>query len=239
MPILVVHLTITLFVLAAFMSYIDRKNFKYLPVLILFGIIPDLDVLIGIHRATFHNIFIAVAPLLIWFICRKLKIKKLEKKQIFFCLASGFLILHIILDIFCGGVFVFYPAYQENIDSSFFLILTQKEIEPLKTENISDISPNVGRWPKNETQITNVTSPPLAPNITIPIPTPIPSPEISYDVAVEIKRNEPKNVSEVNYISIPTKDYPRIPIIKDGVELIFLITSVLACLVRYFEPNAC
>ena len=237
MPIFVVHLTITLFVLAAFMSYIDRKNFKYLPVLILFGVIPDLDVFIGIHRATFHNIFIAVAPLLIWFaiwvIYKKIKIKgikKIEKKRIFFCLASGFLILHIVLDIFCGGVFVFYPAHQENIDFSSSFVLTQKEVM---------LPPNVSQTPKNETQITNVTSPPLAPNIIIPTSTPVPSSEISYDVALKIKRNEPKNVSEVNYITIPTKDYPKVPIVSNGVELIFLITAGFACLVRYFELNAC
>jgi hypothetical protein len=217
------------------MSYIDRKNFKYLPVLILFGVIPDLDVLIGIHRATFHNIFIAVAPLLFWFICRKLKIKRLEKKQIFFCLASGFLILHIILDIFCGGVFVFYPAYQENIDCSSSFVLTQKEIMSPEPKNITDISPNITELHKNETQITNVTSPPLAPNITIPTP----APKTYYNLDIEIKHNEPKNVNEVNnYTIVPSKNHSK-PIINNGVELIFLITAGFACLVRYFELNAC
>ena len=243
MSTIAVHLAITLFVLAALMTYIDRKNLKYVPVLILFGVLPDLDVFIGIHRATFHNIFFAAAPVIIgiflFLIFRKLKIKKLEKKQIFFCLASGFLILHIVLDMFCGGAFALYPVSQELIDCSSSLTFVIKESKPLQKEDITEIAQNVSQIPKNKTLITNVTSPPRTPDITTPAltPSPTPSSEISHDIVLEFERNKPKNISEVNYITIPTKDYPKTSIIKNGVELIFLITAAMTCVIRYFEPN--
>ncbi len=60
-----------------------------------------------VHRASFHNIFILIIPILILIFINK-EIFGIT----FFYLSS-----HIILDIFNGGVFLLYPFY----DNTFFI----------------------------------------------------------------------------------------------------------------------
>ncbi len=86
--------------------FIFSKKFNLEPRIILglsfFGILPDADAFIFIHRASFHNIFILVIPILISIFIKDIKIIGI----IFF-----YLISHLILDIFNGGIYLFYPIY--------------------------------------------------------------------------------------------------------------------------------
>lgn len=81
----------------------DRLNIHTRNILILglFAILPDIDMYLN-HRASFHNIFILIIPVLAFiFINREI-----------FGIISFYFISHIILDIFNGGVSLLYPFYK-------------------------------------------------------------------------------------------------------------------------------
>ena len=77
-------------------------NWKKVVFLSVFGVLPDIDMLF-LHRATLHNIFILVIPLLGYlFINREI-----------FAIIGFYYISHLILDIFSGGIHLFYPIYNK------------------------------------------------------------------------------------------------------------------------------
>jgi membrane-bound metal-dependent hydrolase YbcI (DUF457 family) len=230
MPTLGFHLAITLLIVAVFMYlYRDKKFLKYIPIpimMIFLGLFPDIDVFIGIHRATLHNIFIPIIPLAILGIGKVLKIKKIEKNQILFCLAAALLLIHIILDMSCGGIFIAYPLSDENFHIDASLALTEKMlIFPVAflTSGNTNQTPNAL---DSSNKITNITDPPDIDN------------EITDDIGINFEYAKKGNTSEVRYALIPSKESPRIPIISNGVEMIFLITATLIYLVRFFSTKA-
>ena len=73
---------------------------------------------------------------------------KIEKNQVLFCFATALLAIHIILDLFCGGVFIAYPLSNENFDfDASLVLLAQKEITPAP-KNTSDIFSNASKTSK-------------------------------------------------------------------------------------------
>jgi hypothetical protein len=68
-----------------------------------FGILPDADIFL-FHRATLHNIFILVIPILIFIF-----IKDAREISGIICFYLG---SHLLLDIFDGGIFLLYPFYK-------------------------------------------------------------------------------------------------------------------------------
>jgi len=84
------------------------KKFKISPTnifpLVIFGILPDADIFLE-HRALLHNLFVVLIPFLLFLF---LKGRREIMGIICFYLAS-----HIILDIFNGGVYIFYPLYEK------------------------------------------------------------------------------------------------------------------------------
>lgn len=83
-----------------------KLNPKNIVILSIFSILPDTDMFF-FHRATFHNIFILVIPLLIFIF---MKNGKEMSGLICFYLGS-----HLILDIFDGGIYLLYPFYNKII----------------------------------------------------------------------------------------------------------------------------
>lgn len=81
-----------------------KINPKNILILGFFAILPDIDIYFN-HRTSFHNIFILIIPVLILIFTRN----KIEISGII----SFYLISHIILDIFNGGVFLLYPFYND------------------------------------------------------------------------------------------------------------------------------
>ena len=76
-------------------------NTRYILILGLFAVLPDIDIYFH-HRASFHNIFILILPVLAFiFINREIS-----------GIISFYFISHIILDIFNGGVSLLYPFYK-------------------------------------------------------------------------------------------------------------------------------
>lgn len=80
---------------------VDKKK---IIILSFFGIFPDIDIFID-HRALFHNIFIFIIPIII-FVLNK------EIRDIVIII-SFYLMSHLVLDIFNGGIFLLFPIYSK------------------------------------------------------------------------------------------------------------------------------
>lgn len=100
------HIFIPLAILFIFSGKLKFDQKKIL-ILSFFGILPDVDACIFIHRASFHSIFILIIPILIFVVLKDKEISGI---------VAFYLMSHIILDIFNGGVYLLYPLY----DSVFF-----------------------------------------------------------------------------------------------------------------------
>lgn len=97
------HLILPLLILLA-----ARQDPRLVIPLSFFAILPDLDSIVGIHRATLHNIFvILVIPLAFIFWA------KLRKPQLLLpgLIVLFYLVSHAILDM--NGISLLYPIYHE------------------------------------------------------------------------------------------------------------------------------
>lgn len=103
------HIFIPLAILFIFSDKLKLDKKKII-MLSFVGILPDLDV-IFFHRMSFHNIFI-ILPILIIFLVRII-----EKKDSIAGIVCFYLVSHLILDIFNGGISALYPFY----DGIFFI----------------------------------------------------------------------------------------------------------------------
>ncbi|HEY6586559.1 MAG TPA: hypothetical protein VIY97_05230 [Candidatus Methanoperedens sp.] len=97
-----------------------KKDYKYILLLLPLAVLPDIDTFATEHRALLHNIFI---PAILFFI--GLSIKKM--RGIFF-IAAVYFASHVILDMFDGGVVLFYPVYNQMafIDASLEMSKTNQ-----------------------------------------------------------------------------------------------------------------
>ncbi|HDS44666.1 MAG TPA: hypothetical protein ENN68_00965 [Methanomicrobia archaeon] len=116
MPSIGLHLAITLFILA---SFLRDDEFKPALLLLPFGLISDLDSYLGVHRATLHNLFVIVVPLLVLLANKRLHITALPDR--YFIFASILLASHITLDGFYNGVFLLHPFSTASYNPLFWL----------------------------------------------------------------------------------------------------------------------
>jgi hypothetical protein len=123
-------LALTLFFLASCLKDDDLK-----PALLLlpFGFLCDLDAFIGVHRATFHNVFVIFVPLLVMIILRCLKVKRIKIKDRYFVFASLLLAFHVFVDAFYNGVFLFYPFIDKSYNPQFWFGLKETGLSALFT----------------------------------------------------------------------------------------------------------
>lgn len=70
-----------------------------------FAALPDLDHIFLSNRATLHNVFLVLIPLLLFVLIKR---RKDISGIICFYLAS-----HLILDLFNGGLYLLYPVYNK------------------------------------------------------------------------------------------------------------------------------
>ena len=103
------HIFIPLAILLIFSDKLKLDK-KKIVLLSFFGILPDLDV-IFFHRMSFHNVFI-ILPILIIFLVRII-----QKENSIAGIVCFYLLSHLILDIFNGGISALYPLY----DGIFFI----------------------------------------------------------------------------------------------------------------------
>jgi membrane-bound metal-dependent hydrolase YbcI (DUF457 family) len=82
-----------------------KEDHKYIFLLLPLAVLPDIDTFAVEHRALLHNIFI---PAILFFLGLSIK-----KMRVIFFIAGVYFISHVILDMFDGGVVLFYPVYNE------------------------------------------------------------------------------------------------------------------------------
>ncbi len=112
MPNWAIHLIVPLL---ALLIVSRKEDWKYVLLLLPLAVVPDLDTLVTRHRALLHNIFIPVILLFIaW---------KLPKYRNLFIISSVYLASHVLLDMFAGGVVLFYPFYDRMafVDASLMI----------------------------------------------------------------------------------------------------------------------
>jgi O-antigen/teichoic acid export membrane protein len=95
---------------------------KWILILAPFAVFPDLDIFLGFHRALLHNIFILAIPLL--FSIPRWRVRST------FVLVFIYLGSHIFLDIFDGGVYLFYPFVKQVVYVTAKLDLLGNRIVP-------------------------------------------------------------------------------------------------------------
>jgi hypothetical protein len=122
------HLAVTLFFLAAVL-----KDDEFKPALLLlpFGLISDLDSFIGVHRATLHNLFVILVPLLMLLVNQRVQLSTLKSR--YFSFASLLLAVHILLDAFYNGVFLLFPVSTKSYNPQFWFGLTETGLTALFT----------------------------------------------------------------------------------------------------------
>lgn len=92
-----------------------KEHLRYVFVLSPLALISDFDTFITQHRALLHNMFIPLLLLLSGY--------AMKEKRTLFIIASVYVASHVVLDMFGGGVVLFYPLYNQMafIDASLAL----------------------------------------------------------------------------------------------------------------------
>jgi hypothetical protein len=130
------HVFIPVAILLIFSKELKLDPRKIL-VLSFFAVLPDADAIFLPHRAVLHNVLVVVFPLLLFIL---MKSKREVLGIIFFFLAS-----HLLLDLFDGGIFLFYPFYDGVFYARVELLFTMETIKPVLDYGISDKIMNNGR----------------------------------------------------------------------------------------------
>lgn len=130
------HVFIPLVILLIFSEKL-RLNQRNIITLSFFGILPDADAFVFIHRAFLHNIFILlIIPLVIFVFIKDIKI----------CgIISFYLMSHLVLDIFNGGIFLFYPLYDKVFFSRIEVWFHSGDMIPIIYYGISDKIISMGK----------------------------------------------------------------------------------------------
>lgn len=113
---------------------LDPRKILFLSI---FAVLPDADAIFLPHRAVLHNVLIVLIPLFLFIL---VKSRREVFGIIFFFLAS-----HLLLDLFDGGIFLFYPFYDSVFYANVELLFTMETIRPVLDYGISDRIMNNGR----------------------------------------------------------------------------------------------
>lgn len=101
MPNWAIHLIVPLL---ALLIVRKKEEWKYILLLLPLAVVPDLDTFLTQHRALLHNMFIPVVFFILGW--------KLREYRTVFIISAVYLTSHVILDMFGGGVVLFYPFYD-------------------------------------------------------------------------------------------------------------------------------
>lgn len=129
MPTLFSHIYIPLTILFIFSNGLKLDQ-RLIIILSLFGTLPDIDIFL-FHRASLHNIFILIIPILIFLLTKDRKIRYIAG------IICTYLGSHIILDIFNGGAFILYPFYNNVFFVQAEIIFHYVGITPILNYGIS------------------------------------------------------------------------------------------------------
>ena len=135
------HIFIPVAILLLFSKKL-KLNQREVIALSFFAVLPDIDSIffgsnsIPLHRVLFHNIFIVIIPLLFFIFAKS---KREVFGIIFFYLTS-----HLVLDVFTGGIFLFYPVYNKVFFAHVELLLSHSSFIPVLEYGISNKIMNNG-----------------------------------------------------------------------------------------------
>lgn len=107
---IIIHLIVPLLIL---LVICNKDKHTYIYCLLPLALFPDIDILYE-HRALLHNLFIPAILLIIS-----------AKKKTILLISGIYLFSHAILDIFNGGVKIFYPLYDKMFGIRTDIILTK------------------------------------------------------------------------------------------------------------------
>jgi membrane-bound metal-dependent hydrolase YbcI (DUF457 family) len=114
MPNWAIHLIVPLL---ALLIVSRKEDWKYILLLLPVAVIPDMDSIVTQHRMILHNIFIPVILLLLGW--------RLQKYRTVFVISAVYFASHVFLDMFGGGVVLFYPFYDRMSFVNASLVLEQ------------------------------------------------------------------------------------------------------------------
>ncbi len=96
----------------------------------LFAALPDADHVFLLNRATLHNVFLILVPLLLFVLVKR---RRNVSGIICFYLAS-----HLILDLFNGGLYLLYPVYNKVFFANAELLFNRGSFMSVLDLGISD-----------------------------------------------------------------------------------------------------
>jgi len=134
------HIIIPVAILLLFSKKL-KLNQREVIALSFFAVLPDIDSIFGsnsipLHRVLFHNIFIVIIPLLFFMFAK-------SKREVFGIICF-YLTSHLILDLFTGGIFLFYPVYNNVFYAQVELLLSHSGLMPVLEYGISNKIMNDG-----------------------------------------------------------------------------------------------
>jgi hypothetical protein len=109
MPSFVVTATVPMLVMLAVRRLRWQRVLAMAPIVLL----PDLDYLLGVHRATFHNLWI-LAPLAAW-LWYELDRGAGWARGEWAVIAGGYLASHLVMDAFVGGISPLWPVTSKAV----------------------------------------------------------------------------------------------------------------------------
>lgn len=123
------HIFIPVVILLLFSKKL-KLNPREVVALSFFSVFPDIDAIFflfnlspaTLHRLLFHNIFILVIPILCFIFVKS------RRRE--FGIISFYLTSHLILDMFTGGIFLFYPFYNNVFFANVELLLRHDSFTP-------------------------------------------------------------------------------------------------------------
>ncbi len=129
------HIFIPVAILLLFSEKL-KLNPREVITLCFFAVLPDADSIffvlspVPLHRVLFHNIFIAIIPFLLFIL--------VKSRRAVFGIICFYLTSHLILDLFTGGIFLFYPVYNNVFFAHVELFFNRGSFTPALDYGISN-----------------------------------------------------------------------------------------------------
>ncbi len=137
------HIFIPVVILLLFSKEL-KLNPREVITLSFFAVFPDTDSIffllklspVPLHRVLFHNVFIVIIPLLLFIF--------VKSRRAVFGIICFYLTSHLILDLFTGGIFLFYPVYNNVFFAHVELLFNHGSFIPILEYGISNKIMNMG-----------------------------------------------------------------------------------------------
>jgi hypothetical protein len=135
MPDLIIHILIPL---TALLLFYDKKYRSYVMLLAPLAILPDFDhvITMSLHRALLHNVFILIPTIILALFFYQIRDggdqndagNRMYNVAI---IATFYLLSHLILDSFNGGVALFYPLSTHHYPFVFDFVFRGEDFMPV------------------------------------------------------------------------------------------------------------